>query len=47
MVTTRQLYTLLKILLYERNKHIEADCHIVRKKLEEKIVVAKHVSSGH
>jgi len=32
---------------YERTKHIEVDCHIVRKKLEDKIIVAKHVSSGH
>jgi len=28
-------------------EHIEVDCHIVRKKFEEKIVVAKHVPSGH
>ena len=32
---------------HERTKQIEVDCHIVRKKLEEKIVVAKHVSSEH
>jgi len=32
---------------YERTKYIEVDCHIVRKKLENKIVVVKHVSSGH
>jgi len=32
---------------HERTKHTEVDCHIVRKKLEDKIVAAKHVSSGH
>jgi len=32
---------------YERTKHIEVDYHIVRKKLEDMIVVAKHVSLGH
>ena len=31
----------------ERTKQIEIDCHIVRKKIEDKIVVIKHVSSGH
>jgi len=29
---------------HERTKHIEVDYHIVRKKLEDKIVVVKHVS---
>ena len=28
-------------------KHINIDCHIIRKKLEEKIIVVKHVSSIH
>jgi len=32
---------------HERTKYIEVDCHIVRKKIEDKIVVIKHVSSGH
>jgi len=32
---------------HERTKHIKVDCHIIRKKLEEKIIVAKHESSGH
>ena len=32
---------------YKRTKHIEIDCHIVRKKLEEKIIVVKLVSSRH
>jgi len=34
-------------MFHERTKHIEIDYHIVRKKLEKKIVVAKHVSSRH
>jgi len=32
---------------HEKIKHIEVDRHIVRKNIEDKIVVAKHVSSGH
>jgi len=32
---------------HERTKYIEVDCHIVRKKIEKMIIVAKHVSSGH
>ena len=34
-------------MFHERTKHIEIDYHIVRKELEEKIIVAKHVSSRH
>ena len=32
---------------HEGTKHIEVDYHIVHQTLEEKIVVMKHVSSGH
>ena len=34
-------------MFHEKIKHIEIDRHIVRKNIEDKIVVAKHVSSGH
>jgi len=34
-------------MIHERTKQIEVDCHIVRKQLEDKIIVAKHVSSRH
>ena len=30
---------------YERTKHIKIDYHIIHKKLKDKIIVAKHVSS--
>jgi len=33
--------------LHERIKRIEADCHTIRKKLKEKIVVVKHASPRH
>jgi len=32
---------------HKRTIHIEVNYHIVRKKLEENIIVAKHVSSEH
>ena len=32
---------------HKRTKHIEADCHKIYKKLKEKIIVAKYVSSEH
>ena len=35
------------VVFNERTKYIKVDCHIVHKKLEKKIIVAKHVSSGH
>ena len=35
------------VVFHERIKNIEVDYHIVRKKLEEKNVMAKHVSPGH
>ena len=35
------------VVFHKRTKHIELDYYILHKKLEEKIVVTKHVSSGH
>ena len=48
MVTTRQQYTLQKLTRFMREPNtLRLICYIVRKKPEDKIVVAKHVSSGH
>ena len=48
MVTIRLQYTLLKMqCFYKRTKHIEVEYHIICKKLKEKIIVVKHVSSRH
>jgi len=33
------------VVFNERTKYIEVNCHIVHKKLEKKIIVAKHVTS--
>ena len=35
------------VVFYEKIKHIEVDCHIVCKKLEANIIVAKHVASRY
>ena len=34
-------------MFHERTKNIEVDYHIVCMKLENKIIMVKHVSSGH
>jgi len=41
------IYIAENVVFHKRTKHIDVDCHIVSKKLEEKITAAKHVISGH
>jgi len=35
------------VMFHEKTKHIKVDYHIIRKKLEANIILAKYVASGH
>jgi len=41
------IYIVENVVFHEKTKHIEVDYHIVCNKLEENIIVAKHVSLWH
>jgi len=48
MVTTMiEIHIAENATFHERTEHIEVNCHIVRKKCEANIIMAKHVASGH
>ena len=42
---TRRLITLYKTVFHERMKHIEANCHVVRRKYDAGIIEPKRASS--